>query len=400
MIGQSNVTHLLVGKDLDILASTATRSDLAVGQIGVFLVGSQVAKTTALVAGDRFQIVTKNSKGVIVQTPVIEYDGIKGKFAVDYVAPTQESKAIGFNGTSGAIDATNNANYVARIFWQDDSKDFGYGVPVKFASYYSSASADQIEIANGLAKNFVKNFKRETPKILKAEVLSAAAGAAMTGTGTLTVVNGSIYAVASTAADAVLTVGDYVRIGGTAVTSPVYKVVAIDTTNEVITLDSPYQGASATVAEASTEVVTAAAGTAAAAGVKITALSLTDSFAPGVIRYGVTHFDLELGSEFGASDTSALTAGSEGSGSYWEVAQNEWFLKGNRGEAWRVGSYPKDLSLEATDGKTYDQISINYATFGAKTIDRYVGSFGSVMIATEDASTGAIYASLKTVLGI
>ena len=400
MIGQSNVTHMLVGKDLNILGATSKRTDLAVGQIGVFLVGSQTARTTALTAGSRFQIVTKNSKGVIVQTPVIEYNGISGKFAVDYVAPVQESKVIGYNGASGAIVASNNANYVARIFYQDDSKDFGYGVPVKFASHLSSGSATQLEIANGLASNFIKNFKREEPKILKAEILSAAVGVAMTGTGTLTVVNGSKYAVASTAADAVATVGSYIRIGGTTTSTPVYKVVAIDTTNEIITFSTPYQGVSEVVTQANTLSITAVAGAGAAAGVKVTALPLTSSFNPGVIRYGVVHFDLELGSEFGATDTSSVSVGSHGSGSYWEIAQNEWFLKGNRGEAWRVGSYPKDLSLEATSGKTYDQISINYATYGAKTIDRNVGSFGSVMIAIEDASSGAVYASLKTVLGI
>lgn len=397
MIGQSNVTHLLVGKDLDILANTATRSDLAVGQIGVFLVGSQTAKTDALAAGDRFQVVTKNSKGAIIQSPVIEYSGVSSKSAIDYAAPVQESKAIGFNGTSGSIDEANNSNYVARIFWQDDSKDFGYGVPVKFASYYSSASATQAEIAAGLVNNFNKNFKRETPTILKAEVLINDAGADVVS-GDLTFVNGSKYVSAATDAT-VYAVGDYLRVG-TTVASPCYLITAIDGTNDIITLDTPYQGDSGVVADAGATVVVAASAASADAGVKITALPLTDSFDPGVIRYGVTHFTFELGSEFGATDTTALTNGFAGSGSYWEVAQNEWFLKGNRGEAWRVGNYPKDLTLEATSGKTYDQISVNYATYGAKTIDRSVGSFGTLMIATEDASAGAIYASLKTVLGI
>ena len=35
MIGQKNVTHLIVGKDLAILSS-GTRASLASGQIGVF----------------------------------------------------------------------------------------------------------------------------------------------------------------------------------------------------------------------------------------------------------------------------------------------------------------------------------------------------------------------------
>jgi hypothetical protein len=401
MIAQSNVTQMLVGKDLDILASTATREDLTVGQIGVFLVGSTTAKTTALSAGDRYSIAFKNAKGVVIETPVITFGSETNKVAKLYEAPVQQSSAIGYNGTSGSIEVSNSTNYVAHVFWKDNSKTFGgQGQPVKFAAYYSDAASTQLEIATGLTENFNKNFSRENPKVIKAETLSAAAGAAMTGTGTLTVVNGSKYATAGTDVDAVLTVGDYVRIGGTATTDPVYKVIALDTTNEIVTLNTPYQGASATVAEAATEVVTAAAGAAAAAGVKLTALPVTDEFQAGVVRYDVTTFDVELKEEFGATTYSELTTPSTGSGTYWEVAQNEWFLKGNRGETWRVGRYPKENILEATSGKTYDHITVEYAQDNSKTIDRNVKAFGAYLIATEDASVGAIHASLKTVLGI
>ena len=405
MIGQSNVTHMLVGKDLDIAANTVTRSALSVGQIGTFLVGSQTATgASALSAGSRFTIATKNIKGVIVETPVIEYDNISSKDAVDYAAASQESKAIGFNGVSGSIDETNNANYVAQIFWQDTSKTFGYGVPVKFASYYSSASATQVEVAAGLVQNFNKNFKRENPTIIKAEVLVNSAGTAVpTVVGTIAFTNGSKYFTATDIDDATITaamaIGDYIRIG-LAVTDPCYKIVAIDATNNVGTLDTPFQGASISGLDTTYELVVAATAATADAGVLLTALPLTADFEPGIIRYDITHFTLQLNEEFGATDSSVLTGGSKGSGTYWEVAENEWFLKGNRGEAWRVGNYPKTVTLEATDGKTYDQISLNYATYGATTIDRKVGSFGSVMIATEDASTGAVYANLKTVLGI
>ena len=86
MIAQGNVTHMLVGKDLDMLANTGTRDSLATGQIGVFKVGSKTATgANALSAGDRVTIVTKNSAGVLVETPVIEYN-IKSKSAVDYAA--------------------------------------------------------------------------------------------------------------------------------------------------------------------------------------------------------------------------------------------------------------------------------------------------------------------------
>lgn len=414
MIAQNNVTHMLVGKDLNILGSSSKRSDLATGQIGVFKVGSQTATTSALAAGDKFTIVTKNSKGVLVETPVIEYSGITKKAAIDYSAPAERARAIGYNGTSGSIDVIDNANYVAHIFWQDNSKTFGYGIPVKFAAYAASANATQAEIAAGLTANFNKNFQREVPKLIKAEVLLSDAGVATSG-GVLSVSNGSkVVKIVESTGSAVdagkynadgssIAAGDYLRIG-TAVTDPCYlvaSVTGVGTATAYITLDTKYQGTTnASVAAAGAEVISAANAANANAGVKLTALPLTEGFEPGLVRYDFLEFTIQLGSEVGATSQSSISTPTLGSGTYWATAQTEWFLKGNRGEAWRVGNYPKNVTLEATSGKTYNQISVSYATTNVQTIDRTVASFGTVMVATESPSSGSIYASLKTVLGL
>jgi hypothetical protein len=406
MIGQGNVTHLLVGKDLDTLANTGKRSDLAVGQIGVFLVGSQTALgANALTAGQRFTIATKNSKGVIVETPVMEYDNIKSKSFTGYAAPAERVRAIGFNGVSGAIDPINYANYVAHIFWKDNSKTFGQGIPVKFAAYAADGSATQAEIAAGLVNNFNKNFQREKPKLIKAEVLLNSAGTIVpTGAGTVSFTNGSKYVKFNTAIDdatgaAKLAVGDYIK-AATGASAVAYKIVAIDVATDIATLDTPYQGATATIANATAKIVLAATAATADAGVKLTGMPLTEGFEPGVIRWDFIDFEIQLGSEVGSTTQSVITNPTLGAGSYYEVAQNEWFLKGNRGEAWRVGNYPKNVTLEATAGKNYEQFTVNYATTNAQTIDRTVNSYGSVIIAVESASAGNIVASLKTILGV
>jgi hypothetical protein len=405
MIAQNNVTHMLVGKDLNILPNTSKRADLAVGQIGVFLVGTQTATVAALTAGQRFTICLKNTKGVLVETPVME----KGKYTaanIDTAAATQRARAIGFGGTDGSIDAVDSTDYVAHIFWKDNSKTFGYGQPVKFAAFTSSANTTQVEIADGLAANFNKNFKRENPRLIKAEVLINSAGTIVpTGAGTVDFVNGSKYVkfntdIADATGAAKLAIGDYIKVA-TGTSTPAYKVVAIDTTSDIATLDMPYQGAtSLATANATAKIVLKATAAAAAAGVYLTALATTADFQPGVIRYDFTEFDVELGSYFGATTQKAMATPSLGSGTYYEVAQNEWFLKGNRGEAWRIGSYPKDIVLEATSGKTYDQISISAYSDNVQTIDRKVASFFSVLIATVDSAGGTIYAGLKTVLGL
>lgn len=407
MIAQGNVTHLLVGKDLNLLASTGTRSDLATGQLGIFKVGSTTAigtGATDLAAGDKFTIAMKNSKGVIVETPVIEYNTMSAKQAVAYEAPAQRVRAIGFNGTSGAIDDVNGEVYTAHIFWKDNSCTFANGTPVKFATYEASAAATQVEIAAGLAASFNKNFKKENPKLITAAVLLNNAGTALgTGVDTITLKNGSKYFTATdidnATANAALAVGDYLRIG-TAKTSPCYKIVAIDTTNNIGTLDTPYQGVNYAAVDTNFEVIAAADAATADAGVLLTALATTADFQPGVIRYDFTEFEIELGSGCGATTQSSITSPSLGSGTYYEVAQNEWFLKGNRGEAWRVGNYPKEVSLEATAGKTYNQITFNYVNGNARTIDRNVNSYGSVMIATEVPGTGAVYAQIQDIINI
>jgi len=414
MIGQGNVTHLLVGKDLSLLGETKTRADLATGQLGVFKVGSKTAidGTTDLTAGDRFTIATKNSKGVIVETPVIEYDNIKSKSSTVYAAPAERVRAIGYNGTSGSIDPINYANYVAHVFWKDNSKTFGQGIPVKFAAYAADGSATQAEIAAGLVNNFNKNFQREKPKMIKAEVLLSDAGVATSG-GTGAWVNGSKYITIAESAGgandaakynadgATVVAGDYIRFG-TAVTDVCYKVVEIiggGTALATLTLDTPFQGTTTTAKAANAmEVIVAANAATASAGVKLSALPLTEGFEPGVIRWDFLDFEIQLGSEVGATTQSSISTPSLGAGTYYEVAQNEWFLKGNRGEAWRVGNYPKTVTLEATAGKTYDQCVINYMTSNAQTIDRQVASYGTVMIAVEAGSAG--YTALLDVVNI
>lgn len=397
---QSNVTHMLVGKDLDILTSAGTKNDLAVGQIGVFKAGKNAANgASALAAGDRFSIAVKNSLGVIVETPLMDFSAVKAGNGA-YSAPILRSRALGFNGTSGSIAVSDSTNYVVHVFYRDSSKDFGRGNLTKFAAYPSGASATQAEIAAGLTASFIKNFSREEFKLIKAETLINSAGAAMTGTGTLTVKNGSKYATAGTAAEAVLTVGDYVRIGGTAVSDPAYKVLAINTTNDVITLNAPYQGADAVVAEASTEVITAANAAAANAGVKLTALPLTGAFEAGIIRYDVLDFTVQLGDGFGGTDVTQLTGVSKGQGVSYDIAQQEWFAKGIRGEAWRQGSYPKDSNLQTDMAVNYNQVNIAYATGNVNTLDRTVLSYGTVKIAVPTAGSNNIYASLQTVLGL
>lgn len=406
MIAQSNVTHMLVGKDIAILGSGVTRDSLAIGQIGVFLAGSKGAKVNALAAGDKFTIAYRNAEGVVIETPVIEYSNILSMSAVAYQAPTHQVLAIGFNGTDGKIDAKDNTDYVLHIFWSDNSANFSEITQVKFAAYASGTGATQLEVANGLIKSLRKQFSREPIKPLIAELITSDAGDPIaTGVVGLKFTKGSKLVSVSTGGDIddttggdALVAGAYIRVG-TAKTDPVYKIASIDGTANTLLLEDAYQGESVELEDDDMLQVSATDVGAGDMGVKISALPISNGLQPGIFRYDQIRFEIQLKDSFGDTKLTEVVAPTKGSGSYGEVAEVQWFLKGNRGEPWRQGNYPKTVVLDATQGKSYDMISFNYADYNARTLDRQVGSFGSVLIATETGSNG-IHAALKTVLGI
>lgn len=407
MIAQSNVTHMLVGKDIAILSAGATRDSLAIGQIGVFLAGSQGASTSALVAGNKFTIAYRNAEGVVIETPVIEYNNVLSKSAVTYQAPAHQVLAIGFNGTDGKIDAKDNTDYVLHIFWSDNSANFSEITQVKFAAYASGANATQLEIANGLIKNLRKQFSREPIKPFIAELITSDAGDPIaTGVIGLKFTKGSKLVSVSTNGDiddatgsaTELAAGAYIRVG-TEETDPVYKIASIDTTANTLLLEDAYQGESVELDDDEMLQVSSTDVAAGDMGVKISALPISNGLQPGIFRYDQIRFEIQLKDSFGDTKLTEVVAPTKGSGSYGEVAEVQWFLKGNRGEPWRQGNYPKTVVLDATQGKSYNMISFNYVDYNARTLDRQVGSFGSVLIATETGSNG-IHASLKTVLGL
>jgi hypothetical protein len=402
MIAQKHITHLTIGKDLNILANTATRESLATGQIGIFLAGATTAYTSALVAGDRFQIVYKKVDGQLMESPVIDFTYVKNKAYVNTAAATEQVSYIGYNGTTGSIALSNNSNYRVSIVLSDDTKMQGYGKNIKMADYTSDASATQLEVADGITAGLLANLSQDNPKMIKAERVINSAGLALgTGVDTITLKNGSKYFSATdidNATDnAALAVGDYLRVG-TGVTDPVYKIVAINTTTNIGTLDVPYQGADYAALDPNFEKIAAATAATADFGIKLTGLPGT--FEVGLYEYRKISFTVLLNDTFSGTLNTIATAATSGKGVYEEVAELEWFLKGNRGEAWRVGEYPKTYVADAISGKTYDMLTFDWYDVNSTSIDGLVYSFGSQIIALEDQSSGTIHAGLKTVFGI
>lgn len=415
MLGQKNITHIVVGKDVAPVGETSTRASMTVGQIGVFKIGSTTAidGTTDLTAGDKFQVVYKDVDGYLVESPMISYDNIISKQAVAYAADAEQKTYIGYNGTTGSITVANSSDYYIHLDRKDQSKTWGeYNLYKLVAAYKSDSTATQTEIADALVANAYKNLLVEKQRsgrwVTQVGRISSDAVTAghsldhnatvVIGTNTITVATNLQY----NTAGGTLAVGDYLRIGtvggGTALTSNVYKVTAINSL--VVTLDVEVLEASGTYATATDDIEVITAAQAAAANWGLMFQSYPVKFVPGLFKNQQVTFNVSLSEAFGSTLETVATAPSKGNGTYEEVAEIEWLLRGNRGEPFRVASYPVNKNLNATSGKTYDTISVHYYNNNSSDLDHDVKSWGTLLIFTEDESSATAHTDLKDVLNI
>ena len=414
MIGISNVTQMAVGKDLNILEG-GLKSALATGQLGVWKNGSATSMAVgALAAGDQFVIAYKDVDGEIVNLPSIKYSNITSKSKAAYAAATQKKVFVGFNGTSGSIAINNSSLYLLNTILLSTTKAWAGQPPYERASYTSDATATELEIALGLLADATKNFTSAKPNkitaVLPGLICSTAVVAGNLLDHNATVVKGSdTIAVATNltyaATVGTLALGDYLRIGtvggGTVLTSEIYKITAINALN--VTVDRPISNVSGTYATATADIEVIPAATVANAATHF-GLSFTGqplAFKPGLFKYEVIGFEIVLNPlAFSGTPTTVATANTFGTGTYEEISEFEWELNGNRGEKYRVASYPVARVLNATSGKTYNVVEVNYVNADTQSLDSNPKAYASILIGTEVSAGGNIYASLGTILGV
>lgn len=382
---QNDVMTLLIGKDVGAGSPTTavngtiiTASDtyLLDGEMAVVNAHHKVLSATSVLTDD---IVAESGIKILcrvgsklVSSDFIKQNNILGVKGVVDAAATQQVSYIGYNGTSGSIEATNSKLYVVRLNLKEQDQT-GQGQGMLFnAPYKSDASATQIEIANGLALALSNITRRQTVQPIKVELVNSDP---VTATGafanTVTVVKGSKKVSVGTNkqynTNVELAVGDYVRFGdtplttGNALTDPVYKVMVLDSAT-MFTLDRPFEGESTsyTSAKQNAEVITAAKAAAASFGIKLTGIART--FAVKKWRNSIVNFEIGLDSSlsFGATAITYTTAASLGSGTYAQIAQLEWDLQGNMGNPYRGDAMYDTPTPVASSSKTYDQIGISY----------------------------------------
>jgi len=380
---QKDYQSLLVGKAGDVTTAATTINALADGEIGIFTPAGVKLTEAAATTSTRFILAVGRGTGVApLQTPVIDPTKVTRKGKKVTAAAAEQVDYIGYNGTSGSIEVANSTVYRASINLNQSITSNHGGLYIKDMVYKSDASATQEEIAQGLVKSAIANFSREADQVIKFERVVDHAGAANTITaGTdathYTFTKGSKYVVGTNSAglpmlgsdevNATVVAGDYIRVG-TAVTSPVYKIVTVTSgtgatpagTPMTLELDVPFQG-STTSADitAATEFVTAAQAAAGTWGLKLTGVA--QPFSKGKLKYKKVRWTTSLSTDgFGATAITKSATASEGIGTYEQIAELEWFVSGNNGEIFRMGepNIYAQTSLVANTG--YDLIDVEF----------------------------------------
>ena len=342
--------------------TTGDISTLTSGEIGIF----NRSKTTRLTeatanAGGLFTLVEGKGTDTPFTSDVIDSSKVVKVTRAVAAAATEQIDYIGYNTTSGSIEAINDNLYIVRLHIDQSITANQGGIFVKHGQYKSDASATQVEIANGLIESFINNFSREAEKFIKFERVTSSITSASTS-GDFTVVNGSKYVTAATDVDnGGAVAGDYLVLDGVA-----YKVIAFNVGGaEVAELDIPYQGDSGTVLDANASFITAANADLGDWGIKMTGKPL--KFTVGKFNYRKAKWVTTL-QDFGTTAVTLSQGANPGVGTYEQAAELEFFYKANDGEYFRMGQ-PNIFAAPVVTavGTTYDAIIIDVAENGGNT---------------------------------
>ena len=389
-----NIKQVFIGNNISRTSSVQitdpnnTTTYIAKGEIVIVGPNNAVlTSSTAIKSVEYIRVVqrAKDGDAIYYSSPLRGAD-IKEYFIRKYCAATEKIVNIGYNGASGNSSVTLAANttYWLQLFPRQ-LESLCHRKPKTFAYTSGASTPTDIEVYGGLVKNLNLDCDNNTNFNVKATLLSNGAGSAITGTGTLTIAKGSKILTAGTDIDAVMAVGDYIRLDESVGASPattdgVYKIVALNTTTKKATLDRAYTGTSLNAAaEGNGVYIPAATALASEAGIKIEGLAF--EYQKNNYPYIKEQFDVVLSENI--IDLPVVTqVASKGCGTYPETTDLEWYNKTNNAEVPRfestfLASYPQDtISTE-----TYDYITIKFVADVNDTLSQGGYHQGDVVIA-------------------
>lgn len=394
----NDVQRLLISQGGVSYSDNTTIDDLNDGEVAAYspsglkiIEDGNTPDSNEVNAGDvdRFYLVQGRGSGEPpIMSDVIDLRSVKETRIKTGESPSEQIDYIGYNGTSGSIDAINDNLYTIRLQMRQHITSNHGGIYTKHGVYESDSSATQEEVALGLARSLHFNQEREARDMYKAGAVNSAAVTSSNDLDEdLVITKGSHKAFISDAGNqnatteyggatkgtddgnAYISAGDYIRIAGdtnsVATTDHTYKVEQVEYDSGVgatITLDREITEDSQTITGndgLGTEVIPSGS-IGSDWGVRIEGLARKHD--PAKFPFdpiNQVRWDLAL-ENFGSTDETRDQRASMGYGSYKEVADLEWYIQGNEGEFYRTGEpniYSPRKVANSADGP-YDLVHI------------------------------------------
>lgn len=328
------------------------------GKVAICDVSNTVLDSTTVPNLSTIKIVKDRGANLPLQQVRLNFADVIAYSSACYQAATEQVSYIGYNGTTGSIATNNDSFYEIKLEHVPNS--FAYGkrpANYKYGTYKSDGSATQVEIATGLVKSLIQNFKpnRTTDWRVKAELTNSGTSIAITGAPTSYNFTRWSKVVTYVGTDPVnLVANTYLRVGTTAA-DPVYKVVSVNTTTNTITLDTAYQGDTGSILAAGvTVIIVASIGT--NWGVKITGIK--QKYDVNRWRqYDKVRFNPFINDAFVNTTVTTpvtTTAAFDGVGVYEQAANDEYISWGDEGQVFVDQVPPLFREQDADPNGTYD----------------------------------------------
>jgi hypothetical protein len=393
----------------------ATPSILADGEMVVTDMAGRILNTSTVVGQTKIRIV--QARGI--KTPPLkifdlDLNSINLYTGDAYAAAVDQVTYIGYNGTSGTVEATGSTaekRFITKTTPLPNSMTFG-AVPfnLKDSLFVSPASSTSLVNAEGILKNLIISFlpNREIDFNPKFELVAAdtfSAYGANTVVSMLFTKNSKQVTVTTGSSGATITAGTYIRIGGTtATTSPVYKVktgaVIGASTTGTIQLELPFQGTSGTVLVAGLTNKAAVTGD---VGVKISGVPM---------RYDVNRwrqydrmrFTISLVNGYTTTTVTNGVGAFDGNGTWQQTMNDEYIYWGDAGQInpMQIPFLPREQDAEINNN--YSVLNIGWTNSVEDTmvatgklkgniilyLNKTSGSFGTNIVGVGSPNTGLV----------
>lgn len=348
----NNLTKVIVAKGAAShgLSDGATvAGGLADGVVAVVKPDMTITNTTGeltntyIANGGLFHIV----QGTGVGSPLIVSPLLKnGAYSITrskYAAATEQVTYVGFNGTTGAIDAdTASTSYVVTLIMANPNEKDRSQPSRVYGQYTTPASGATNAMSTvALVNNLTKNFSTKVDDLVKVEMIVSDAasntdfGSLATATGVVNFTKGSTIATMTNTIS--LHAGDWFRIGGVteALTDIAYQIKSVDSASQ-ITLSTAYAGESASISEGLMHLVGANPGD---LGIKLSGVS-RDFNVTSMRNYYKVRFVVTVGEAFLSTGVTTAVKAFEGKGVPAQVAMDYYESMGFLGQMETIGVPP------------------------------------------------------------